>query len=83
MNSPLSTAALRSLALTVEEPTPGAFRWRILEQLPQSHTFSSLACSDARFAAYDEALASVYGALQRMVGNDLQFGPRAAQAVAA
>lgn len=83
MNFQSPTAPLRSLALTVEEPAPGAFRWRVLESQPPSHTFVSLACSEASFAAYDAALASGYGALQRLVGNELQFGPRADRAAGA
>jgi hypothetical protein len=72
-------APLRSLALTVEEAKPGEFRWRILEsqQSQQSSlTFVSVACSDMSFAAYDTALATGYGELQRFIGPDLQYGPR-------
>jgi hypothetical protein len=69
-------APLRSLALTVEEASPGEFRWRILESQPGSLAFESLACSDMSFAAYDTALATGYGELQRFIGPDLQYGPR-------
>lgn len=67
---------LRSLALTVEEPTPGEFCWRILESRQDPRVFESIACSDITFAAYDTALATGYGELQRLVGPDLQYGPR-------
>jgi|GEM_PF-661846 len=69
---------LRSLALTVEEPTPGEFCWRILEsrQGQDPRVFESLSCSDITFAAYDTALATGYGELQRLIGPDLQYGPR-------
>lgn len=67
---------LRALALTVEEDGPGEFRWRILESQDQSPVFESLACSDITFAAYDTALATGYGELQRLIGPDLQYGPR-------
>jgi hypothetical protein len=69
-------APLRSLALTVEEAKPGEFRWRILESQQSSLTFVSVACSEMSFAAYDTALATGYGELQRFIGPDLQYGPR-------
>lgn len=69
-------APLRSLALTVEEAGPGEFRWRILESQGSSLEFKSVACSDMSFAAYDTALATGYGELQRFIGPDLQYGPR-------
>jgi hypothetical protein len=67
---------LRSLALTVEEPSPGEFCWRILESRQDPKVFESIACSDITFEAYDTALATGYGELQRLVGPDLQYGPR-------
>jgi hypothetical protein len=75
VNAQLNTP-LRSLALTVEEARPGEFRWRILESQDSSATFKSVACSDMSFAAYDTALATGYGELQRFIGPDLQYGPR-------
>jgi hypothetical protein len=69
-------APLRSLALTVEEASPGEFRWRILECQGSSLVFESVACSDMNFAAYDTALATGYGELQRFIGPELQYGPR-------
>jgi hypothetical protein len=69
-------APLRSLALTVEEPAPGEFCWRILESHADSLVFESVSCSDISFAAYDTALATGYGELQRLIGPDLQYGPR-------
>ncbi len=68
--------ALRSYALTVEESSPGEFKWRILENHGTRFVFESVRCSDMTFAAYDAALATGYGALQRLIGPDLQFGPR-------
>ena len=67
---------LRSYALTVEEAAPGEFRWRILENHGTRSVFESVCCSDTTFAAYDTALATGYGELQRLIGPDLQFGPR-------
>ncbi|WP_431095372.1 hypothetical protein [Polaromonas aquatica] len=67
---------LRSLALTVEEPAPGEFCWRILESHANPLVFESVSCSDISFAAYDTALATGYGELQRLIGPDLQYGPR-------
>lgn len=77
---PLVTAqlneVLRSYALTVEEAAPGEFKWRILENHGSRFAFESVRCSDTTFAAYDTALATGYGELQRLIGPDLQFGPR-------
>jgi hypothetical protein len=67
---------LRSYALTVEEAAPGEFKWRILESHGARSVFESVCCSDTAFAAYDTALATGYGELQRLIGPDLQFGPR-------
>ena len=79
-HSPLIIAqlneALRSYALTVEEAGPGEFKWRILENHGTRFVFESVRCSDMTFAAYDAALATGYGELQRLIGPDLQFGPR-------
>lgn len=75
VNAQLS-APLRALALTVEEAGPGEFRWRILESLGEPLVFESVACSDMIFAAYDTALATGYGELQRFIGPELQYGPR-------
>ncbi len=77
-------APLRSLALTVEEVARGEFRWRILESHHQpvedvansTLVFKSVRCANVTFMAYDSALASGYGELQRMVGPDLEYGPR-------
>jgi len=71
-------APLRALALTVEETAPGDFRWRILEGHGNPPVFKSIGCANRAFSAYDAALASGYGELQRVVGPDLQYGPRAA-----
>lgn len=70
------SAPLRLLALTVEAVGPCDFRWRILESFDDSKTFTSLACAEMRFSAYDAALATGYGELQRLIGGDLQYGPR-------
>jgi hypothetical protein len=75
VNAQLSSP-LRSLALTVEETAPGEFVWRILESRNNPTVFESISCSDTSFAAYDSALATGYGELQRLVGPDLQYGPR-------
>jgi hypothetical protein len=67
---------LRAYALTVEEAGAGEFRWRILEKRGNRSGFESVCHSDAVFPAYDTALATGYGELQRLIGPDLQFGPR-------
>ena len=69
-------ATLRTLALTVEETGPGEFRWRILEGHGSPPVFESVSGADLNFAAYDNALATGYGELQRMIGHNLQYGPR-------
>ena len=69
-------ATLRTLALTVEEIGPGEFRWRILEGHGTPLVFESVSGADLNFAAYDNALATGYGELQRMIGHNLQYGPR-------
>lgn len=71
-------APLRALALTVEETGPGDFRWRILEGFGNPPVFESLSCANRTFSAYDTALATGYGELQRLIGLELQYGPRAA-----
>lgn len=81
MNHSTLTAAqlsepLRAYALTVEEAAPGEFKWRILESHASRAVFESVCCSESTFTAYDTALASGYGELQRLIGPDLQFGPR-------
>ena len=72
----LRKTSLRNLALTVEEVIAGEFRWRILEGEGTPCAYHSVACARSSFAAYDVALANGYGELQRLVGADLQFGPR-------
>lgn len=67
---------LRAYALTVEEAGPAEFKWRILENHGTRSSFESVCCSETTFAAYDTALATGYGELQRLIGPDLQFGPR-------
>lgn len=70
-----SASPLRRLALTVEERVMGEFRWAIVETSPRRPEFV-LATSQACFAAYDTALATGYGELLRLVGPELQYGPR-------
>jgi len=67
---------LRAYALTVEEAGLGEFKWRILENHGTRSSFESVCCSETSFAAYDTALATDHGELQRLIGPDLQFGPR-------
>ena len=71
----IASPPLRPLALTVEEQTPGEFRWSIIESVPTGSP-RILAISEACFAAYDTALATGYGELQRLIGPELQYGPR-------
>ncbi|MDO9402729.1 MAG: hypothetical protein Q7T87_01715 [Polaromonas sp.] len=70
-----SASPLRRLALTVEERVMGEFRWAIVETSPRRPEFV-LATSQACFAAYDTALATGYGELLRLIGPELQYGPR-------
>lgn len=71
---------LRALALTVEEAGPAEFRWRILERRSAASAYESLCCAENTVAAYDTALATGYGELQRLIGPDLQYGPRIEEA---
>lgn len=57
---------------------PGDFRWRILEGFGNPPVFESVSCANRTFSAYDTALATGYGELQRLIGLELQHGPRAA-----
>lgn len=76
----MPVAPLRPLALTVEERSAGEFRWSIIENVPGGAS-RILAVSEACFAAYDTALATGYGELQRLVGPELQYGPRSVSPV--
>lgn len=79
INEHFSASSLRKLALIVEEVGPDQFRWRILEGYSialEATQFASIASADLNFSAYDSALAEGYGALQRLIGYDLQYGPR-------
>jgi hypothetical protein len=74
-DTPWSPDALRALALTVEEPSPGDFRWCILEKR-DGQAYAQILRSAVGAAAYDAALATGYGELQRLAGADLEHGPR-------
>jgi hypothetical protein len=67
---------LRDLALTVNEEAIGEFYWKLLESLDGSAVYQEIARSPVTFNAYDVALAAGYGALQRVVGAELEHGPR-------
>lgn len=79
INERFNAPSLRKLALTVEEAGPGQFRWRILEghgMALDAPEFAPISSADLNSSTYDNALAAGYGALQRLIGHDLQFGPR-------
>ena len=68
--------ALRSIAVTVEETTPGAFEWVLLER---SIEWAPLHRAKRPLATYAKAMAAGLLALQDLV-DDLDAGPREAEA---
>jgi hypothetical protein len=70
--------ALRSIAVTVEETTPGAFEWVLLERGVE---WAPLRRAKRPVATYAKAVAAGLLALQEMV-DDLDAGPREAEAEA-
>ena len=67
---------LRSIALMVSEPEPGTYCWRLLESIGDPIVYEEIARSAVGFDAYDAALATGYGELQRLAGTEFQHGPR-------
>lgn len=68
--------ALRSIAVTVGETTPGAFEWVLLERGVE---WAPLRRAKRPVATYAKAVAAGLLALQEMV-DDLDAGPREAEA---
>jgi hypothetical protein len=66
------TGALRHIAVTVEEPEIGQFKWGLLEQGTEWAAFRR---SKRPAASYAKAMAAGLLALQEMV-DDLDAGPR-------
>lgn len=76
MNDFPTMRALRSIAVTVEEATPGAFEWVLLERGVE---WAALSRAKRPVASYGVAMAAGLRALQDMV-DDLDAGPREVQA---
>lgn len=66
--------ALRKLAVTVSEDRSRAFRWEVVELLPDGD-WKVLAAAERPARSYHVAMADGLLALQRMV-PDLDLGPR-------
>lgn len=73
-------AALRHIAVHVEEPRPRDFRWVLTEQ--EGDAWRPIGKATAADATYQEAMAHGLLALQALV-DDLDAGPRRAAADAA
>jgi hypothetical protein len=69
------TDQLRSIAVKVEEPSPGAFHWTLIESAEGASTFRQLAISEAPYDNWLLALVAGVEALQRLTG-DSSRGPR-------
>jgi len=66
--------ALRKLAVTVGEKEPDAFRWEVVELLPDG-TWEVVEAGRQRLQSYHLAMAEGLLALQNLV-PDLDLGPR-------
>lgn len=64
--------ALRAIAVTVEEPEPGAFVWVLLEQESE---WAQLSQAEKARGSYAQAMADGLLALQDLI-EDLEIGPR-------
>jgi hypothetical protein len=71
---------LRTIAVHVEEPEPGAFAWVLTER--DGAEWAEVGRADATAGTYQQAMAGGLLALQSMV-DDLDIGPRTRQAGAA
>jgi hypothetical protein len=68
---------LRSIAVTVEEPTPGAFHWLLLERGDDAPAWKELTGSKKAFESYRAAMAAGLLELEGL-SDDLDKGPRQA-----
>lgn len=70
---------LRPLAITVDEPSAGSYRWRIVERRvkPDGDTeeWTELQAAPKRFKTYSKAMAAGLIQLQSLIA-DLDEGPR-------
>lgn len=64
--------ALRAIAVTVEEPKPGAFIWVLVEQ---GVGWATLSQAERPSRSYSKAMANGLLALQDLI-EDLEVGPR-------
>lgn len=72
----MPTTALRSLALTVHEHSPGAFRWSILERFEDDEHFEVLLAAEESCATYGEALSNGISVLSALADGNMAIGPR-------
>ncbi|GKT20911.1 hypothetical protein [Acidovorax sp. SUPP3334] len=69
------TSVLRPIAIHVEEPAAGTFRWVLIERDDGSGTWAPIQKSGAATDTYRQAMADGLLALQSMI-EDLDVGPR-------
>lgn len=78
-----TAAALRRIAVHVEEPQPGRFAWVLSELSDEAEpSLTVIAQAGKPVRSYQQAMAQGLWALQSMV-DDLELGPREAAAGAA
>jgi len=68
--------ALRSLALTVEEPRDGEYCWTILERFEQDEPFEVLLAAEESCRSYGEALSNGMSVLSALADGNMKIGPR-------
>jgi hypothetical protein len=70
---------LRPLAITVDEPSAGSYRWRIVERRAEpdgdTEEWTELQAAPKRFKTYSKAMAAGLLQLQSLIA-DLDEGPR-------
>ena len=72
----MPTPALRSLALTVQEPRAGEFRWSILERFEDDEPFDVLLAAEESRATYGEALDNGISVQSALADGNMAIGPR-------
>lgn len=75
----MALTALRSLALTVQEPRPGEFRWCILERFEEDEPFDVLIAAEESCRTYGEAFGNGTSVLSALADGNMKIGPRVAQ----
>ncbi|MFT3718196.1 hypothetical protein [Pseudorhodoferax sp.] len=71
--------ALRSLALTVQEPRTGEYRWVVLERFEDDEPFEVLLAAEESCRTYGEALSNGTSVLSALADGDMAIGPRTSE----